>query len=488
MGRVGITAFGGYIPRLRLSRESIVKANAWLDPGLAAYAGSERSMCDVDEDSITMAVEAARDCLEGIDRGSTEALYFASTTAPFDDRQNSSIIAEALGLREDILTLDISHSQRAGTSGLIAALGAVNGGVGGATLFVASDHRLTRSASVQELLFGDGAAALVLGREKVIAEFVGSHSITRDMVDHYRGQGSRFDYQWEERWVREEGYLKMVPSAIKGLLEKMGVASKDIHHFVMPCLIRGVRENVAKTVGITADAIRDDLQAGCGETGTAHSLVMLVDTLQDARPGQKILVIGFGQGADALLFETTERLISPLSHRGIKGALAVRTIEQNYQKFQSFNDLVDIHFGPRAERGGKKVRLTALYRDRRAITSLMGGKCTRCGTVQFPMAHICLNPDCRAMESQEASPLADVPAKVASYTVDWLAFSLNPPHMFGMIEFENGAKFMMEFTGFNPKEVEVGMPVEMVFRVKEVEKERNFRTYFWKAGPKSKAN
>ena len=65
---IGITAFGGYIPRLRLSRESIVKANSWVDPSLLAYARSERSMCDVDEDSIPMAVEAARDCLNDGDR------------------------------------------------------------------------------------------------------------------------------------------------------------------------------------------------------------------------------------------------------------------------------------------------------------------------------------------------------------------------------------------------------------------------------------
>ena len=68
---------------------------------------------------------------------------------------------------------------------------------------------------------------------------------------------------------------------------------------------------------------------------------------------------------------------------------------------------------------------------------------------------------------------------------DWLSYSPNPPLIFGMVQFENGAKFMAEFTGFDPSAVEVGMPVEMVFRVKEYEKERNFRHYFWKAAPKS---
>jgi len=81
--------------------------------------------------------------------------------------------------------------------------------------------------------------------------------------------------------------------------------------------------------------------------------------------------------------------------------------------------------------------------------------------------------------------LADSPAKIASYTVDWLAYSPNPPLIFGMVEFEEGAKFMMQMTGFAPDDVEVGLPVEMVFRIKNYDKARNFRTYFWKAAPRN---
>jgi len=482
--KAGITAFGGYIPRLRLSRESIVKANAWVDPSLAAHGKSERSMCDVDEDSVTMAVEAARDCLTGVDRGTVSSLFFASTTAPFDDRQNSAIIADALGLGEDMTTLDTSHSQRAGTSGLIAGLKAAEVDGDGTALFVAADHRQAQSASVQELLFGDGAAALTLGNKGVIAKFLGAHSIFRDLVDHYRGQGAKYDYQWEERWVREEGYFKLVPNAIETLCGKTDVSPGDIDHFVMPCLIRNVRENVARKIGIPAEAVRDNLLAGCGETGTAHPLVMLVDALQDAQPGQKILVIGFGQGTDALLFETTDRISDLPPRKGIKRTLANGTVEKNYQKFLSFTDKVDIYWGMRAE-AGNKTRLTAAYRDRKMFSALVGGKCKKCETVQFPPARICVNPKCRATDSQEDYPLADSPAKIASYTVDWLAYSPNPPLIFGMIEFEEGAKFMMQITGFDPNEVEFGIPVEMVFRIKSFDQERNFRSYFWKAAPQS---
>lgn len=480
----GITSYGGYIPRLRLSRESIARANAWVDPGLMGRARGERAVCDVDEDSVTMGVEAGRDCLNGGDRNRIDSLYFASTTMPFADRQNSSIVAEVLGLRENIATLDISHSQRAGTSALIAAMKAVeNSGEEGA-LLVAADCRNAKAASVQEMLFGDGAAALTLGAGDVLAECLGVYSINRDFIDHFRGDGSKFDTYFEERWIRDEGYYKSVPEAIAGLFAKTGISGADVAHFIMPCLIRRVRETVAKNMGIPAGAVRDDLSEGCGETGAAHPLVMLAHTLEDARPGEKILVIGFGQGADALLFETTGKIGAVSPRCGIKARLADAVKETNYQKYLSFKGMVEINWGMRAE-GQSKFRPSAAWREHRSLNSLIGGQCSACNTVQFPVSHICVNPECRATDSQEEYSLAGSKAKVASYTVDRLAYSPNPPLIFGMIEFEEGAKFMMQFANCDPEKVEVGLPMEMIFRIKQVDRERNLRNYFWKAAPRN---
>ncbi|MFO7962629.1 MAG: 3-oxoacyl-[acyl-carrier-protein] synthase III C-terminal domain-containing protein [Desulfobacterales bacterium] len=484
MNEVGITAYGGYIPRLRMSRKSIVQANIWVDPSLMAHAKSERSMCDYDEDTITMAVEAGRDCLKEADRQDIDAVFFASTTMPFDDRQNSTVVAEALGIKENIETLDVSHSQRAATSGMITAMKALAGGEGKASLFVASEQRETKCGTPKELLYGDGAAAVTLGKgDGLIARYLGAYSVSRDMVDHFRSKGERFDYEWEERWIREEGYFKIVPSAIKGLLEKTGVAPGEIDHFVLPCVIKRVRETIAKKMGMPAEAIRDNLMNGCGETGSAHAVVMLVDALQDAKPGEKILVVGFGQGADALLFETTEAVSKQTRAKGIKGGMKNGIVEDNYQKFLSFRNLVPIEWGMRAEAGARKTRMTTLYRNRKMLNSLYGGKCSECGTIQFPKAHICVNPECRAVDSMDDYSLAESKSKIASYTVDWLAYTPNPPLLFGMIEFEEGAKFMMQFTGCKPEEVEVGVPMEMVFRIKTDDDQLKFKNYFWKATP-----
>src|SRR5882757_6353476 len=130
---VGITGFGAYLPRLRLQRKAMATANAWFNPGIMGRGKGERTMANWDEDAVTMAIEAARDALPGgadpiQARRKVDALYFASTTMPFADRQNAGIIASALTLSEEIHSVDITGSQRAGVSALIAAAEKVKAG------------------------------------------------------------------------------------------------------------------------------------------------------------------------------------------------------------------------------------------------------------------------------------------------------------------------------------------------------------------------
>lgn len=476
----GITAFGAYIPRLRLSRKSIVEANGWANPALRAQGKAERSMCNWDEDALTMAVEAARDCLAGLSREQVAALYFASTSMPFLDRQNGGVAAEALNLRDDIATLDITASQRAGTSGLIAALNAARAAP---VLFVASDKRRTRAGSPLELSTGDGAAALLLGGGgEAVARLVGHHSIATDFVDHYRGQGRAFDYVWEERWIRDEGYLKIVPPALAALLEKTGVAASAIAHFCMPCTLGKVAASVAARAGIAEAAVRDNLHASCGEAGAAHALVMLVHALEEAKPGEKILVVGFGQGVDAILFETTEALPRLAPRQGVRGHLARRRPETNYNKYLAFNELIEAEKGMRAE-VDRQTALSTLYRKKDMLLGLVGGRCTHCGTLQFPKSNICVNPNCNALGTQVDHPFADMAGRVNSYTADNLTYSPDPPAHYGMIQFEEGGRMMIDFTDVDPGAVAVGQDMRMVFRIKEYDQQRGFTRYFWKAAP-----
>ena len=191
---IGITAYGAYIPKLRLSRSSIVQSMAWFAPAIMAVAQGERSLCNWDEDSLTMAVAAARDCLTGGDKEALDALYLASTTLPFSDRQNAGVVAAALNLKPEMVQADFTASQKASTTALITALEAVKSGEREAILVAASDKRESRSAYFYEMWFGDGAGALAVGRDRVIAQCLGTHSISADFVDHYRGSLNEFDY------------------------------------------------------------------------------------------------------------------------------------------------------------------------------------------------------------------------------------------------------------------------------------------------------
>jgi 3-hydroxy-3-methylglutaryl CoA synthase len=478
---VGISAFGGYIPRLRLSRKAIVDANSWANPALKSQAKSERAICNWDEDPITMAVEAARDCLGSRERDDIGLLYFASTSAPFDDRLNGGIVAQALLLSDDVAALDVSNSQRAGTSALIAAAGAVEAGRKTA-LVIAAEQRRTAAASQLELTSGDGAVALLLGPGDGVARLIGHHSASVDFVDHYRGHGREFDYVWEERWIRDEGYMKIVPPVLAALIEKTGVAAKDIAHFCMPCTLPRVAAGIAKRLGVPETSLRDNLHAGCGDTGASHALIMLAHALEQAKPGERILVVSFGQGCDALLFEATPALATTRPAMGITGSLKRGKPETNYQKYLAFNDLVKIEKGLRAE-VDKQTPLSTLYRKRDMILGFVGGRCRTCGTVQFPKTRICVNPNCNAINTQDDQPFADFPAKTLSWSADYLTYSPDPPAHYGMVQFEEGGRLMADFTDVDVGAVEVGMPMRMVFRIKERDPQRGFVRYFWKAAP-----
>ena len=481
---LGILAIGGYLPKARLQRTDIANANAWFNPALKGLAKGERTMANWDEDTVTMAVEAGRDCLTGIDRNIVAGIYMASTSFPFQDRQNAGIVADALNLSTRIQTLDISSSQRAGSSALLTALQSVHSAEG-PILVSASEKRRTRAASPLELTTGDGAAAVLVGEGEPIARYIGGHTEAVDFVDHFRGEGEAFDYSWEERWVRDEGYMKIAPNAINNLLDKVGVSAQDIDRFCFPVAMRRAASGLARKIGIAENAVADNLQSNCGETGSAHSLVLLVHALEQAKPGEKILVAGFGQGCDVLLFEATETIKTAGDRLAISGHLAHGRPENRYTRYLSFNNLLTMERGIRAE-VDKQTGLSTLYRNKGMSQKLLGGQCSKCGTCQFPKSKICVNPDCGAIDSQADEPFADKAAKLNSYTADRLTYSPDPPTYFGMVQFEGGGRMMSDLTDIDPDiELEVGISMRMVFRVKDYDMLRGFRRYFWKATPQN---
>ena len=482
----GITGYGAYIPRRRLQRKVVAQANAWFAPGMMGAGKGERSMGNWDEDAITLAVEAARDALPAGDpikaRAHIDAIYLGSTSLPFSDRQNAGIVASALSLSADIASTDVTSSMRAGVSALAAGLDAVGSGSAKNALVVAGEKRKARAASSAEMQYGDAGAALILGKEKVIARFLGRQSTTLDFVDHFRGDGEDYDYGWEERWIRDEGYSKIVPPAVKKLLEKTGVAAGDIAAFILPCTFAKLDATIAKKCGIEADKVRDNLASTMGDSGSAHALVMLVHALETAKAGDKILVVQFGQGVEAMLFEATKDIAEYQKKNAVSGSLARRKEETNYLKYLAFNGLIEMEKGMRAE-VDKRTAMSVLYRKNDMLLGLVGGKCTKCGTAQYPRSRICVAPNCKAVDSQEPYGFSELKATILSWSADFLTYAMDPPNHYGMVTFPEGGRFMSDITDVEQGQVDSGMEVKMVFRIKDFDEKRGFRRYFWKASP-----
>ena len=254
----GITAYGAYVPRLRIDRAIIAEAHRWGVPSLRGQAKGSRAFPSWDEDAITMAVEAARDALGADGAEDLLALRLASTTLPYADMQNAAVVVGAIGAPRAIETSDASGSQRAGTSALLQALRSST-----PSLVVASDAPPAKPASTQELSFGAGAAAIRIGNDRVIARLLGSSSVSQVFVDHFRPNDGSSDYAWEERWIRDEGYGRIVPVAVKAALADAGITLGDVQHFVMPSYLRGAGDAVAKAIKFTG-AVASGLEDGIG--------------------------------------------------------------------------------------------------------------------------------------------------------------------------------------------------------------------------------
>ena len=475
--KYGVLSTGAYIPRRRLKRSVVHAANSWFAPNMRGLSSGEKSIANWDEDTITMAVDAGRDCLATYGDVDIDALSLSSTTLPYADRLNAGIVKEAMNLSNACAAIDATGSLRAGTSSLIQAFKSEE-----THLCLAADLRKTRPGSEGEMLQGEAGAAVLLGKGTPIATLRGSHSLTLDFVDHFRATQEDFDYHWEKRWVRDEGFLGFFKDGITEALKKFGVKAQDLDHVIIPLPGKGLPRGLDKALGIKAEALVNTQHMDVGFTGTAHPLLMLAATLEKAKPGETILLTSFGQGADILLLETTAAIAKNEPKVGFQGHLKTRSEDENYMRYLFHRGLLDMDKGMRAEYDEKQPG-TALFRDRKAVLGLIGGKCDKTGTVQFPKTDISVSQNDRAINTQEDYPLSNKRAKITTYTADSLAYSPDPPTYYGMIDFEGGGRMISEFSDVTEDDVEVGREMRMVFRIKAQDEQRKFTKYFWKATP-----
>jgi 3-hydroxy-3-methylglutaryl CoA synthase len=442
----------------------------------------EKAVANWDEDSITMAVAAAVDCLKGENKEKVDGLFFSTTSQIYAQRQNAGIIAAALDLNSNTRTADFTDSTKSGTAALLSAADAISAGSLTSCLVTAADCRVSKISSNGDYTYGDGSAAFLLGKGDVIANIEGSYSTTHDLVDRRRLEGERLEHMWEERFIRDEGYMKLVPEAIKGLLKKYSLNLKDFSKIIYACTFAGAHSALAKTLGLSPDQVQDPLLTTVGDTGAAQPLMMLVAALEDAKPGDKIMVVSFGQGCDSFYLTVTNNIVKIKDKKAVKRNLANKAPLGSYEKYLAFRKLMPVEVGIR----GEEMVFTSyslLWRDNREIYGMVGSKCKKCGAPAYPLQRVCANPKCGAIDQMEPYRFADKRASIFTYTSDFLAPSIDPPASYGFIDFEEGGRTLIDLTDCDAKALKVGMPVEMSFRIRYADENRSAINYGWKAVP-----
>jgi hydroxymethylglutaryl-CoA synthase len=476
---VGVKSYGAYIPRYRINHNTIFTAVGFL--GTFPPPG-ENAIANHDEDTLSMAVAAGVDCLNGMKREEIDGLYLATTSQPYMLRQNSGIVAAALDLENNIRTADFLGSTKSGTSALLSAFDAVKAGTSTNVLVCASDCRVSKPGSSQEHLYGDAAVAVLMGGDDVIATLEGHFSVSYDFPDRWKATSEKFEHAWEDRFIRDAGYTKIIPETISGLLKKYNLAITDFRKIAFPDLYPREHAAIVKRLGADPGQIQGSLLDKVGDTGSASPLMMLVAALEDAKPGDKIMIASFGNGSDAMFFQVTENIKKMGKRRGVKKNLEMKKELASYEKYLAFRNLTPVELGMRGEIGFR-TPMSTLFRERKTVLALCGSKCKRCGTPQYPPQRICVNPDCGAVDQMEGYRFSDKKGVLFTYTGDNLAASIDPPAIYGFVDFDGGGRFWFDITDCDLDSTKVGMPVEMTFRRRYVDESGGVYGYSWKAMP-----
>ena len=462
----GIAAVGGYLPLLRLDRKVAAKDLAW--SGLAMARSGFRTVADWDEDPLTMAVEAARDLVPV----APSALRFASTSAYFTDRSQAAIMLDALALPPATRGTDHANCRRAGTSALLDAL------LGGrAELVAAAEKRDAQVGSAAHFAQGDGAAAVLTGGDAA-ARMLGHACLTRDLVDRYTSRDHPTPYHYEERFVRDIAVAELLVPTIRAACVEAGIEPARIAQVACAEPVGACWKAVAKALKIAAPNHCETLAAQAGDLGAAHPLFGLGLALAAAQPGDLVLLVGFGSGVDAIIFEVTAPVPGAAA---MAAALAEGERIRDFTRFLNLTGAIDMDWGMRSE-FEQKAQATVLDRMGRDTIGFIGGRDST-GNVQFPKSAFPVNPALDAVEELVDVRLADEPATIVSVTADRLNFSPDPPFDFGLVQFANGARVLMEMVNRPAGGFKVGDAVRMRLRIKSQNKRLGFRTYFWKAAP-----
>ncbi len=471
--RRGVLGYGVYLPYWRLVRSAI---------GAALGSGGgrgTRSVASYDEDTTSMAVEAGRAALAATPGGRPEQLWLSTTVPAYADKTNAVGVHAALRLDHSVLAADMVGSVR---SGVAATLAGVQRGGPGATLVVTSDLRTGLPSSADERDGGDGAVAMLLGEgtpdAPVICELLGRASATTEFLDRWRSPGETASRTWEDRFG-EHAYVPLAEAAVTDALKAAGITIGEVDHLVVAGLHARAVGVVRARIGASKDAVVDDLTATIGNTGAAAPNLLLASVLDRAGPGRTILQVVLADGADALVWRTTEALSAYRPTATVAALAASGRGGLSYTDFLTWRGFLD-RDPPRRPDPERPMAPPGL-RNESWKYAFVGNRCQACSAITLPPQRVC--PKCRTIDRFEAIPMADRSATIVTYTIDRLAFSPSPPLVAAIIDFDGGGRFNVELTDCVAAEVAIGQRVEMTFRRLYTSPLGTVHNYFWKARP-----
>ncbi len=464
----GIKSYGAYVPLYRIGPETA----GW---GLPI----EKAICNFDEDSVTMAVAAAIDCLKGIDRTGVDGVIFASTTPPYMEKQSAAIVAEAADLRTDIFTVDCTGSLRAGTSAVKIALDAVNAGSAKNVLVVAADCRMGPPKGEFERTCGDGAAAFLISDSDVAVSVEDTYSISDQIMDVWRPEGEDFVSSWEDRFVFEEGYFNIMPQAVSGLMKKTNLSPGDFTKAIYygPNARRHVE--MGRRLGFDAKTqVQDAMFGKLGCTGAAFALMLLAAAMEEAKSGDRMMLASYGDGSDVFSLLVTELITRIEPRRGIAGHLAAKRSLPDYYEYLNWRGLVPSEGARRPD--VRPPSPSARRREDEWNIRFHGVKCRNCGYKQYPPQRVCSR--CHAKDMFEVEKFAHKQAKIFTFSEDYIAGTMDTPLVITIVNFDGGGRALLMMTDRDlASDVAIGAPVELTFR--RLHYTGGIRNYYWKTMP-----
>jgi 3-hydroxy-3-methylglutaryl CoA synthase/uncharacterized OB-fold protein len=466
----GLIAYGAHVPYHRLARADVAAALG------TPPAKGTRAVAGYDEDTTSMAVEAARAALarDGL-RHRIGQLFLATAAPAYLDKTNATAVHAALRLDEHVLAVDMAGSVRSGLGALITAARSPI-----PTLTVLSDLRTGLPGGSDEVAGGDGAAAFVFGGHRngapVVAELLAHDTVSDEILERWRLPGAPASRVWEERFA-EEIYVSLADKALTAALDQAGLDRRAIDHLVVSGLHARACAAVRRTAGTRPEAVTPDLAATIGNAGTAQPGLLLADVLDRAAPGETIALVVLGDGAGVLLLRTTDALPAHRSARPVAAQIAAGSAPMPYATYLSWRGLLDRE--PPRRPDPEPPYAPPAHRRGAWKYGLVASRCEKCGTRHLPPDRVCIS--CGSVDTMTDEPMEHVGGTVATFTVDRLAHTPSPPMLVVVVDYDGGGRFRCQLTDATEADAVIGARVEMTFR--RTVTAAGVHNYFWKARP-----